>query len=90
MTKPPTFPSVCFRAKTRQLVTTVAVNSGEAQAAVYSRIYTRLHFLYGVDVYALPNTKKESLLVIAERHDLLDKVYAIAYAEHLYQQQYEA
>ena len=82
-------PPVCYRSKTNQLVTAVAVGSGEAPALVFERIYARLLLLYGVDVYTYPRTSGESLLQVAERYDLLDKVYAIAYAEHLYQQQDE-
>ena len=82
-------PSVCYRTQTRQLVTAVAVNSGESPTLVFERIYARLQLLYGIDVYTYPRLQGESLLQVAERHDLLDKVYALAFAEHLYQQQYE-
>ena len=86
MSKPLTAP-VCYRTQTRQLVTTVSAQSGENPALIFERIYARLLFLYGIDVYTYPRTSGESLLQVAERHNLLDKVYTLAYAEHLYQQQ---
>lgn len=87
---PTTFGTVLnVRAQTSQLITNVAVLSGEAKAEVLNRIYTRLHYHYGVDLSAFPRNNGEDLLTVAERHDLIDKVYAFAYAEHLYQLAYE-
>jgi len=75
---------VSVRAQTAQLVATVASQAKEARHQVYGRVYTRLGFLYGIDIHKLPRNKGESLLLVAEQHDLIDKVYALAYAEHLY------
>ncbi|MVM34382.1 hypothetical protein GO755_30400 [Spirosoma sp. HMF4905] len=88
-TQPTGATTTTYRALTSQLVTDVAVDSGEPQQAVYDRIFTRLLFLYGIDVYMYPRGRNESLLVVAERHDVIDKVYALAYAEKLYFQSYE-
>lgn len=84
-----TNPALCVRSQTSQLVATVAIQAKEPRHEVYQRIYTRLSFLYGIDLYTLPRSKGESLLTVAERHDVIDKVYALAYAEHLYLTAYE-
>lgn len=81
--------TVSVRAKTSQAVTNVAVQSGEPTSAVWQRIYTRLETAFGIRIEQYPRRKGESLVSVAERHGLIDKLYALAYAEYLYIQSYE-
>lgn len=67
-----------------QLVEQVAARTGEHTATIYARIYGRLRSLFRIDVTLLPKQAGEALLTVAQRHGLLDKLYALAYAEWLY------
>jgi hypothetical protein len=75
-----------YRQLTDQLVSRVATANGETRYEVYNRIYERLRLHYGVNLIALRIGRSESLLGVAERLDLLDKVYSFASAELLYLQ----
>ncbi|GAB3881313.1 hypothetical protein [Spirosoma agri] len=75
---------VSVRSITHQVVTRVAILWNEPRSEVYARIYNRLHCFYGIDLTQYPRSKGESLLAVAERLDVIDKVYQLAEAESLY------
>ena len=76
--------AVSVRAITHKVVTCAAILWNEPRHEVYARIYARLLYYYGIDLNAYPRSKGESLLCVAERIDVIDKVYQLAEAENLY------
>lgn len=78
-------PSVCrghlYRTKVFLLVVKTAQQSGLPESEVWKNVYARLESHYGIYLASFPRKSKESLLRLAERYDLLDKVMASAQAE---------
>lgn len=72
-----------YRTQVYLVVTDIARLSGESELTIWKRIYQLVHAYYGVYLPGLPRRKNESLLRVAERHDLLDKVYSVAYSERI-------
>lgn len=70
-----------YRTQTYLLVEAIAQLSGEPTSQIWKRIYQQLEAYYGIYLGSLPRRKNESLLRVAERHDVLDKVYLVAQAE---------
>ncbi|OJW76286.1 hypothetical protein [Spirosoma sp. 48-14] len=70
-----------YRTQVYLLVLSIAKISGEAESEVWKRIYNQVHAYYGIYLPGLPKNRRESLLRVAERHDVLDKVYLVAQAE---------
>ncbi|WP_460996804.1 hypothetical protein [Spirosoma harenae] len=59
----------------------IARISGQSESEVWQWIYDQVHALYDIYLPGLPRGRNESLLRVAERHDLLDKIYLVAQAE---------
>ncbi|GAB3883390.1 hypothetical protein [Spirosoma agri] len=76
--------TLSVRALTHRVVTHAAILWNEPRSEVYARIYAKLLYYYGIDLGSYPRSKNESLLCVAERIDVIDKVYRFAEAENLY------
>lgn len=74
------------RSKAVGVVATIAQTTGEQSHLVWSRVYTRLQLLYGVNLASHPRQGGESLLSVAERFGYIEKVYAVVLAEWLFSQ----
>lgn len=70
-----------YRTQTYLLVVSIARLTGEPESQIWKRIYEQLESLYGIYLPSLPRRKNDSLLRVAERYDVLDKVYLVAQAE---------
>lgn len=73
-----------YRAQSSYIVALIAVVTGESQAVIWQRLYARLETAFGIRIHAYPRERGETLLSVAQRNGLLNELYAIAYAEHLY------
>lgn len=70
-------PEMTLRGKVRQLVNRYASATNTKQQDVWHKIYEQLYILYSVSIREYKKGKKENLLDVAERNNLLDKMYAI-------------
>lgn len=71
-------PAMSLRNKIRQLVNQYATATNTNQQDVWHKVYDQLYYLYKVSIRAYKKqNKKENYLDIAERNNLLDKMYAI-------------
>lgn len=64
------------------LIAEIKALSGLETDEVWQNVWQQLLALYGVDITLLPRREEgESLLLLVERYDLLDKVYQAALVE---------
>ncbi|MBD2700160.1 hypothetical protein IC229_05905 [Spirosoma sp. BT702] len=76
-----------YRMQTYLVVSDIARLTGEDESKVWKRVYQQVNAMYAVNLHSFPRGRNESLLRVAERHDVLDKVYAVAYVERLQYQE---
>lgn len=74
------------RTKAVQVVATIASETGEKSYRIWSRVYSRLELLYGVNLVSHPRQGGESLISVAERYGYIEEVYSITLAEWLFSQ----
>ncbi|MVM34955.1 hypothetical protein GO755_33315 [Spirosoma sp. HMF4905] len=72
-----------YRTQIYLLVAAIARLSEEPESQIWKRLYEKLEAFYGIYLPGIPRRKNESLLRVAERHDVIDKVYLVAQAEKL-------
>lgn len=71
-------PEISLRDKIRQLVNKYASATNTRQQDVWHKVYEQLYYLYHISIGNYKKKfKKETKLEIAERNNILDKVYAI-------------
>lgn len=70
-------PEISLRDKIRQLVNNYSSSANIKQQDVWHKIYDQLYYLYHVSIKAYKKNERESLLDVAERNRLLDKIHAI-------------
>ncbi|GAB4042154.1 hypothetical protein [Spirosoma litoris] len=77
----PQFRGHTYRTQTYLVVAGIARLTGEPESEIWKRIYRNLQATFGIFLADFPRRKNESLLRVAERYDVLDKVYLVAIAE---------
>lgn len=79
-------PEISLRDKIRQLVNKYASATNTRQQDVWHKVYEQLYYLYHISIGDYKKRfKGETKLEIAERNNILDKIYAIIsnmYREH--------
>ena len=74
-----------YTQKISTLVASIAGLSGLSESEVWLNLFNLLECFYGIDIYSLPKeSDNETLLSVAERFDLLDKLLLISLAEELH------
>jgi phage anti-repressor protein len=71
------------RAKVARLVNQYAEAHHEATYTIWSRLWSRLHIVYGFNVRAQRKTNYENLLDVAERYGQMERIHAILTTEFI-------
>lgn len=70
-------PEMSVRDKIRQAVNRYASATNTAHSDVWHKIYNTLYYNYKVSINSYKRNKGETLLDVAEKHNLLDKIYNV-------------
>lgn len=70
-------PEMSMRDNIRQLVNKYSSATNTNRRDIWHKIYDQLYYLYGISVKAYKKDKRETYLDVAERNNLLDKIYNI-------------
>lgn len=70
-------PQISLRDRVRQLVNQYSSAKNIRQSDVWHKIYDQLYYLYHISIRAYKRNKGENNLDVAERNNLLDKMYNI-------------
>ena len=70
-------PQISLRDRVCQLVNQYSSAKNIRQSDVWHKIYDQLYYLYHISIHAYKRNKGENNLDVAERNNLLDKMYNI-------------
>lgn len=70
-------PEITLRNRVRQLVNKYAVAHNVRQNIVWNKVYEQLFYVYGVSIRRYKREKGETLIDVAEKHNHIEKMFAI-------------
>lgn len=70
-------PEITLRNRVRRLVNKYAVAHNIRQDFVWNKVYEQLFYIYGVSIRRYKREKGATLLDVAEKHNHIEKIYAI-------------